>query len=342
MNESTTKQKCFMKIIEKYNVQLISIKNTSNSPINERIDQIYVINLKSDVIKRNYIITLFKKYEINFTLLVVDYIPINTYNKICGDGQISRSELGCCVSHLWCLKHIISSNYKNAIIFEDDIILHKEFISKFIKIFDSNKFVDFLLLGSHDYMFTSTHHNNIKKGLYKPSNEFKNLYGAHANYYSLNAAKRQFLIRTSQIAFFDKEYSLMFNHFPKSYICYPNLVVANITTSNLNHKKEILSELELEYYKKCFINFNFEKYNFLYLNLLTNINLNNFNKNTSYVNFTEKYLYQYFYDFDKIEKIQKRLVMNFFTIEDIKNIIHNTHTNETIEPIREITEINNP
>lgn len=326
MIKSISKQKRFMEIIEKYNVQLISIKNTSNSPINERIQQIYVINLKSDVIKRNYIITLFKKYEINFTLLVVDYIPINTYNKICEDGQISRSELGCCVSHLWCLKHIISKKYKNAIIFEDDIILHKEFIDKFIKIFDSNKTVDFLLLGSHDYMFVSSHYN-IKKGLYKPGNEIKNLYGAHANYYSLSAAKRQFLIRTSQIAFFDKEYSLMFNHFPKSYICYPNLVVANITTSNLNHTKEILSDLELEYYKRCFINFNFDKYNFLYLNLLKNINLCNFNKNTSYENFTETYLYQYFYDFNKIEKIQQRLVMNFFTIEDIKNIIHNAAPN---------------
>ena len=185
--------------------------------------------------------------------------------------------------------------------------------------------LDFLLLGAHDHMFSSINYKNVKNNLYKPNNESKNLYGAHANYYSLSGAKRQFFIRISQISFFDKEYMLMFNHFPKSYICYPNLVVANITSSNLNHSREILSELESEYFEKCFIQFKFEKYNFLYLNLLKSIIICDFNEKNTYETFTEKYLYHYFYDFDKINTIKNRLVMDFFTIEDIKNITTTSH-----------------
>jgi hypothetical protein len=61
------------------------------------------------------------------------------------------------------------------------------------------------------------------------------------------------------ISFFDKEYMLMFDYYKDtSYICYPNLCVSNITDSSLNHKREILSDLELQYYKKCFISFNFK------------------------------------------------------------------------------------
>jgi len=324
MNESMNEDKIvneIKKIIENYNVKVINIKNNSNSVINERVEQIYVINLIDDVEKRNYIITLFKKYGINFTFIVVDYIQNALYQKLYSKIQISKNELGCCISHLWCLKQIIINKFKNAIIFEDDIILHKEFIKRFTKIYDKKPDMDFLLLGAHDHMFSSDNYKNVKNNLYKPNNESKKLYGAHANYYSLNGAKRQFFIRTTKISFFDKEYMLMFNHFPKSYICYPNLVVANVTSSNLNHTREILTNLELEYYKKCFINFKFEKYNFLYLNLLKNINFNDFNEKNTYENFTEKYLYKHFYNFDKINAIKNRLVMDFFTIEDIKNII---------------------
>ena len=101
--------------------------------------------------------------------------------------------------------------------------------------------------------------------MYRPSENSNNLYGAHANYYSLKGAKAMFKIRTSEISFFDKEYMLMFKHFKNSsFICYPNLVISNISSSTLNHNREILSTLEHEYYRKCFVNFNFNMYNFIY------------------------------------------------------------------------------
>ena len=39
--------------------------------------------------------------------------------------------------------------------------------------------------------------------------------------------------------------------------------------------------------------------------------------------YIDKCLYNYFHDFNKINKVKKRMVMNFFTIEDIKFLLLN-------------------
>ena len=307
-------------ILKLYKVKLIHIKNVATSDLNERVKQIYVINMITDVRKRNYIIILMKKYGINFTLVLVDYVPNSIYNTIYNANKIriSKEELGCCLSHLWCLNQVIINKWKNAIIFEDDIILHKNFITRFNKIYDTNSNIDLLLLGAQDQSFSTINHKHINKGLYKPEKSCTQLYGAHANYYSLNGAQKQFDIRTVSISFFDKEYGILFNHFQESYVCYPNLVVANITSSALNHTRPITEDLESEYYNRCFLNFNFNQYNFLYVNLLNNTVIT---PTDTYKTFTENYLYEYFHDFYKIDIVKNRLVMNFFTLEDIKCIL---------------------
>jgi GR25 family glycosyltransferase involved in LPS biosynthesis len=314
------KKELLIDILKLYKVKLVNIKNVGTSDLNERVEQIYVINMIQDVRKRNYIIILMKKYGINFTLVLVDYVPNSIYNTIYNSSKmkISKEELGCCLSHLWCLNKIIVNKCKNAIIFEDDIILHKNFITKFNKIYDDNTNVDFLLLGAQDQSFSTVNYKHIHKGLYKPEKSCSQLYGAHANYYSLNGAQAQFNIRTASISFFDKEYSILFNKFKESYVCYPNLAVANITTSSLTHTRPITGDMELEYYNRCFLNFNFKQYNFIYINLLNNASIN---KNDTYKTFTENYLYEYLHDFNKIEIVKNRLVMNFFTLDDIQCIL---------------------
>lgn len=309
-------------ILKLYKVKLVDIKNVATSELNERVEKIYVINMIQDVRKRNYIIILMKKYGINFTLVLVDYVPNTIYYNLQNTDKtrISKEELGCCLSHLWCLNNVLINKYKNAIVFEDDIILHKNFIARFNKIYDTNPNIDFLLLGAQDYSFSTINHKHIHKGLYKPEKSCTPLYGAHANYYSFNGAQTQFDIRTAFISFFDKEYELLFNHFKQSYVCHPNLVVANITSSALNHSRTITEDLEREYYTRCFLNFNFNHYNFLYVNLLKNIVVT---KSDTYTSFTENYLYEYFHDFNKIEIVKNRLVMNFFTIDDIQCILKN-------------------
>jgi len=348
-------------LIKNYKVKLINIINDSTSDaeiesnsfssLNDKIKKIFVINLKDDEIKRNYIVTLMSKYKINFTLVIVDKISTEFYKSISDNSNtfISKGELGCCMSHLWCLYQIIKNNCENAIIFEDDIIFHKNFINEFLNIYNARNndknTLDFLLLGSHDFNFSKENYKNVKNKIYRPSENSNNLYGAHANYYSLKGAKAMFKIRTSEISYFDKEYMLMFKHFKNSsFICYPNLVVSNISSSTLNHGREILTTLEEEYYKKCFINFNFNMYNFIYLNLLDKSLFKIDEKNNDYEAYISNCLYHYFFDLNKINIVKKRLVMNFFNLQDIKmilNLIQNNQTN--INPMVRISEqIKNP
>jgi GR25 family glycosyltransferase involved in LPS biosynthesis len=316
------KKKC-IQMIKNYKVKIINILNNNESEINKRIDKIYVINLSEDVVKRNYIITIMKKYGINFTLVIVEHISYETFVELGQNLSISLNELGCCVSHLWCLYQIIYKKCKNAIIFEDDIILHKEFEKKIINLYDKDPNIDFLLLGAHDYNFSKFNYKNVKDNMYKPSkdkkNVYNNLYGAHANYYSLKAAKRMFHIRTSQIDFFDKEYMLMFDYFPESFICYPNLALANISESTLGHERSILSYSEKNYYNECFIDLKFDNYNFIYVNLLKNIEY--IYSSDSYETLTDRYLKESLGK-EKQPFVKKRLVMDFFTINDIMNILY--------------------
>ena len=311
-----------LEVLQKYKVKNISITNNENSEINKRVNKIYIINLLEDTYKRNYIITLMKKYDINYTLIVVERISPQLHKTIKCNG-ITRGELGCCLSHLWCLRDAISKNIKNMIIFEDDIILHKEFIEYFSHLYDNNPKLDFLMLGAHDMNFSSHNYKSVKNNLYVPRKGQKNLFGAHANYYSQLGARRMFYLRMSNLTFFDKEYNLLFDQFPNSYIAYPNLVVSNVSDSTLNHTREFFSKNELDYYKKCFVNFAFSRYNFLYVNLLKNIR--SVEDNDSYTKITDRYLYHTFYDFDKIENVKLRLTHDFFDLNDIKNII-NRHT----------------
>ena len=309
----------FVKAIKSYKVKIFNIINNKECELNKRVKQIYIINLVEDIRKRNYIITVMKKYGINYSLVVVDRVSSETHQHFCANTGLTRGELGTSMSHLWCLLQGIQKELDNIIIFEDDIIFHKDFINYFNHIYDNNKNIDFMLLGAHDFQFSKKNYKNIKNNLYKPDNDSQHLYGAHANYYSLKGMKRMFNIRVTQISFFDKEYMLMFNYLQNSYVVYPNMVVSDVSSSTLNHERPFFSEIEKAYYSKCFINFNFTNYNYLYIKLFDYIN--SLDEKGSYDNITEKYLYNAFHDFDKIEEIKKRMPMDFFTIDDIKNIL---------------------
>ena len=130
------------------------------------------------------------------------------------EKQLSKSEVGCSLSHLWCLKHIIKNKYKGgAIIFEDDIVVHKNFESMFERLFKEKHF-DFLSMGACDFDFFDINYKNVKNGLYQPClKNSKRCYGAHANYYSLNGAKYIFKLKSLFFSFFDNNFSNIFKHF---------------------------------------------------------------------------------------------------------------------------------
>ena len=72
----------FMKIIENYKVKIINFSNTNKSEINSVVNKIYVINVQENEARRNYILVLMKKLNIDFTLVVVERITNENYTVI--------------------------------------------------------------------------------------------------------------------------------------------------------------------------------------------------------------------------------------------------------------------
>jgi GR25 family glycosyltransferase involved in LPS biosynthesis len=312
-------------IIDNYKVNIYNIVNSNNNElsfINTNIAKIYVINLKTNIMRRNYIYVLMKKFSINYTLIIVDKISENINTELNYNKTITKSELGCLLSHLWCLNDIIKNKYINAIIFEDDIIFHKKFISLFANIFSTKH--NFLLLGACDFSFNSLHQHNVLNNLYQINKKAIKVYGAHANYYSLSGATKMFELHTKKdmISFFDKIYQQIFEYFKDSaFICYPNLVVSDISTSNLHHKYPLFSIAEKNYYSKCFVNFNFNDYHFIYLYFLEK--KYPINSKDTYESYINRILYYYFHNRENINKIKKRLDTTFFTSNDLNIIMFN-------------------
>jgi GR25 family glycosyltransferase involved in LPS biosynthesis len=315
------KERDFLKkMLYNYNVKIINVVNSGNI-LNNYTDKIYVINLEKNIIRKNYILTIMQKYGISFNLVIVkkinkkDYAYYNNYN-----NNISISELGCGLSHLWCLKDIIKNKYKNAIIFEDDIIFHKNFEARFFNIIQRQPY-DFLLLGACDFHFKEINYKNINNNLYVPDLNYDEIYGAHAIYYSLKGAEYMLEHKLNEFAFFDYNFNKIFSYFTNtSFICYPNLFVTELTTSDNNHNYELFSPKEKTFYSKCFVDFNFNDYHFIYLNLLDE---NYLDKHSTY----KEYICNLFkikndgIKYDLFQKFKKRLDFEFFTLEDIKKIL---------------------
>jgi GR25 family glycosyltransferase involved in LPS biosynthesis len=231
--------------------------------------------------------------------------------------------LGCLLSHLWCLTNIINNKFKNAIIFEDDVIFHKNFLNMFSSIYSEN--LDLLLLGACDFNFESVHQYLVKNNKYTIDENSKKVYGSHANYYSLKGAKKMLNLHLNNpiISFFDKLYPQLFEYFNKfqsSFICYPNLVISDISTSNLNHNYSYFSISETNYYKKCFVNINFKDYHYFNLCLLEK--KYEINPNETIESYINRILYSLFYNQEKIDIIKNRLSFNFFSCEDLKYIMN--------------------
>jgi GR25 family glycosyltransferase involved in LPS biosynthesis len=212
---------------------------------------------------------------------------------------------------------MLKNNNENCIIFEDDVIFSTTFIDSFLSIFRKKPNIDFLMLGANDYNFSRIHYKNVKNNLYRPEN-FKNLFGAHANYYSKLGAEQMLNIRARNLSFFDNEYNLLFNLLPNSYICYPNLVIANVSESLIDHEKQFFSENEIGYYNLCFDNLKLSNYNLIYTNLL---DLSILKKNDNVKSFIHRCFLNKFKDNNKALFILKRCTLDFFTIEDLKTIL---------------------
>lgn len=98
-----------------------------NNLVNNLFDKVYYINLDKDVDRDQHILDQFKQYNItNYQRVpgvVVNTIPdIALYrNFIHREEKYIKGQLGCRVAHLNIIKDAKANNYKNILIFEDDI-----------------------------------------------------------------------------------------------------------------------------------------------------------------------------------------------------------------------------
>jgi len=309
------------KILDNYKLSLYNVTNTkSKNYMNSRIKKIFVINLSDNIIRRNYILVLMKKYNINFSLVIVNRID-ETIHSLIDNAKITKDELGCTLSHMWCLREIIKNRYENAIIFEDDVVFHKNFKQMFMMIFE--KEFDFLLLGACDFSFQSLNKNMLSNNnyMYRPNENSIKLYGAHANYYSLEGATFMYENKLKNMSFFDKDYMIMFNKFANSsFICYPNLVVSDISSSNLQHFYPYFTTEEELYYESCFDNFKFNDYNFIYLDIIFKNKGFKIKHDDTYESYITRLIKNHFPTTKERDMIKNRLVLDFFTINDLVNI----------------------
>jgi hypothetical protein len=199
-------------------------------------------------------------------------------------------------------------------------VLHKNFTELFSKVYypDTN----FLMLGACDFSFSKIHVNKVVNNLYTIDKNAAKVYGSHAIFYSLHGAKVMFDYRCSNISFFDKNYIDIFNQLKNTaFICYPNLVVSDISTTDINHKYPFFSIEEENYYNKCFVDFSFKDYLFIYLDILLKNKNIPIEKKDDYKSYMNRIIYYYFHNSEYSEKIKERLVWDFFTIDDIKLIV---------------------
>lgn len=308
-------------IIRNYNVRRTRVINDATNVmyINRAINHIYVINLETDIVRRNYITVLMKKYNINFEFITVSRLSAENYNTLKTHMPCSLGECGCYISHLFCLNDSIYNNYSKLIIFEDDIILHKKFHSLFEQIY-SNITCDMLMLGANDFNFSKLNKTRIcaDKNIYLPDARSDHLYGTHAILYSQKGAMEVFNHRLQYPTFFDNNiiiFSKKLNN--QLFVCFPNLAIPELSTTNLCNNFWITNKKKEDYYViKCFDRkLNYDEYNLIYLKLLYGTKID---VNLSYKENMHHLILSYFDNNYLVNAIiQKRLVYNFFTTEEL-------------------------
>ena len=128
----------------------------------------------------------------------------------------------------------------------------------------------------------------------------------------------------NKIVAFDLDFINIFKYFNKTAaICYPNLVVAELSTTNINHNYSFLNEKkEYYYYSKTQINFNFNDYYFIYLCFFQKKYQIWFDDNITFEEYIDSILADDYKDnLIRKNEIKNRIDFTFFTNEDFKMIL---------------------
>jgi len=227
-------------------------------------DNIFIINLPSDKIKKEIIKNRLLKNNIENYKFIDGIIPTGKelilFKEIKKDlnplGRINYiGELGCFLSHKKIWEKCIKENLNNCLIFEDDIFFHKNFqdiLESNLQVFDE---FDIVFMGSNQSIFS----NKINKDI---NNNFK----LNKNYYSCNHLIGEkniysygtfgYFIKQKTIQIFLNEMNLpnfkwrtvdtfiqdtIEKYKLKSCTFYPNLVISDVSKSSIREGRDFLN-----------------------------------------------------------------------------------------------------
>lgn len=226
------------------------IKNKNSNNINNFFDKIYIINLTENIDRKNNIIQLFKSLNItNYKFYnaingyniskndIKNYLTTYSLNTLNGNyrnhSDIRKlGEIGCYLSHYNIWVDSVKNNYKNILIFEDDIINNMDIyeIEEYLQNIPKDYDLAYLGYGTiilNKLELDETFYNNYwKRSLF-------NVFGAYS--YALSNKGCNKLIKkalpiSEQIDQYLNYYSYYDNNFNK-YIPKNKLFIPNTTTS---------------------------------------------------------------------------------------------------------------
>lgn len=316
-------------LIQNYAVKLEIIKHNNIQDNVLKNIPIFIINLISNETRRQYIKSVMNDMKLNYTLVLVNKIEDSLYKRLDKTHILAdKNKLGCILSHLYCIKKGIEIGQNKFIIFEDDIIFHKKFNDLFsLDLLNSN--YDMLMLGACDFNYKHNGKNivnsysNNELLLYKPS---KQALGAHANIYSLEFAKYIYNHKVNNtVVEFDTEFCNFYNTH-NIFVCLPNLLVCELSTTNLNHNFGPSSTLmNNDYINRCFPqNFSYNDYNYITINLIDYIKKEKliYNNEMTIEDIIDSYIKNSLLTVSKKQQVKEYFLNSGYTREKIKEILN--------------------
>jgi hypothetical protein len=149
--------------------------------------------------------------------------------------------------------------------------------------------------------------------------------GAYGNIYNINFAKIIYYEKIHVFKEFDTNFAMYYNKYNIG-ICYPNLITAELSTTNLNHNYSLFKECKHlnynnYYINHCFYNFDYKDYYFIWIIFIKEC-YEHYKKNNELLNM--KSYYQLIYDFSSksnIEHVIDVLNNNNINFNDVNKIL---------------------
>ncbi len=282
-------------VLREYPAEIRVIWNADLADPVVDIPPIAVIHLRSNVTRYTYITYVMQKLKLNYTLFIFEEIAEEVYETIkfirehCGIQPVmNRGEMGCCLSHLFCIQHIFSLSATSAttaasaatdrvVVLEDDVLFSKDFVNKFTQTLanPAHNAADMIMLGAIDKslgrnlpttaVVTAANEQGYYRAVGQPSGGFGNVYKRE---YALRFIEQK-MGRFTGLDYNYFKYKTAAGKPPIIHIVFPNIVTSEFSTSNLQHG-DICGNIpggkkEKDYYAKFFWNFNYSDYYFMYI-----------------------------------------------------------------------------